>query len=89
MTMENRNFVGLADLLGVEVKCQQVGCGALVLIPVECRHELPDTCPTCKNALFLKDGQLSYVREFIKAIGNIETRKIGNIRIEISAQISN
>lgn len=86
MTMMSRNFVLLNDLIGLEVECQRDQCGALVLIPFDCSHELPNVCPACKEPLFLKDGQLSHVKDLIKSLSNIEARKVSNIRLEISAE---
>lgn len=47
MTKENRLFVGLKDLIGVEFVC--VNCKAKVVLPPDRWAKFPRSCPSCDH----------------------------------------
>ena len=50
MTVENVATIDMEDVLAVRYKCSK--CGAVLSIPIDIPHSVPDSCSTCKRQWF-------------------------------------
>lgn len=57
MTVENRRFVELIDILAVQFECKQ--CGARLSCPIRKWKQMKFGCPNC-NAPWVTEGSIDY-----------------------------
>jgi hypothetical protein len=90
MTINQRSFAEISDLLGLTLVCKK--CGSIALLNAGDFHNIPESCPNCKKNWY-KDGSeadksLHKLMSAIEAAKALSDDKDGPCHIMFEVQAS-
>jgi hypothetical protein len=91
MTIQQRTFIELEDIAGIEYTCKH--CGAEYLVPIGHLDRVINQCPNCKEGLIkaalLTDEaptEETFLKNFVRALIVLRDSKLG-IKLELSVAL--
>ncbi len=88
MTLQQRTFIELEDIAGIEYICKH--CRAEYLVPIEHLDRVISQCPTCKEALIKAalftdkaPAEETLLKNFVRALMVLREAQLG-IKLELS-----
>ena len=73
MRLENRGFLEIEDILGIELECLYEDCGATVSLPVANFKGIPEKCSHCGKDWFggSRDSRRAELATLFSALGDM------------------
>jgi hypothetical protein len=89
MTTEQRVYIEIADILGIEIECPNLQCKVRYHVPVQKTNPVTTNCPLCNEKWFSEQGARDHVlaTEFVDRLNELQAVKpkpLAKIRLLIA-----